>query len=194
VRRPAVPLLLLLLACGEHPGRGEVFGSLVVPSCSDGEPARFVCSEEAAAETCDAFRMDVDFFALEVSDEAAVLRLQHGGRAFAQTDGVLFQIRDVRRLRGNLGARLPVGPDKNIRGALGLFETCPDSTQNFELRGEIVFEQFGVAKGDQVAGTIHDVEVRDGRGDGPGQVLGVLQGSFDFTQRRGPPYQLFAEH
>ncbi len=191
--RPALPLLLLLsLGCAEDRGRGEVVGSLSVPDCERGEDLDEVCGVGTAPEACRAFDLGVDFFALERFGEQAVMRMQQGGRPFAKTDGLSIEIRDFRLLRGNLGRRLPVGPDSNIRAALGLFERCPDSTQNFELQGEITFSSFGVDKGDKIAGTLDFLEVRDGRGDGPGKVLGVLHGDFDFTLRKGPPYQQFS--
>jgi len=182
-------LVLALVGCGEDRGRGSLVGSLTIPDCEDGETAVFTCAADVDLDACEAFDLDPDFFALETLDEIAVLRMQKGGRAFAQTDGLLLQIRDVRRLRGNLGVRLPVGAEANIRAALGLFEMCPGSTQNFLLQGEVVFHRFGVERGDQVRGVIERLEVRDGRGTG--RVLGVLRGDFDFTLRQGPPHQQF---
>jgi hypothetical protein len=202
-------LAALALSCGEDRGEGCVVGSLVIPDCEAGETLRFTCADDVPLDECTAFDLDADFFALETLDEIAVLRMQKGGRTFAQTDGLLVQIRDVRLLRGNLGTVLPVGPSANIRAALGLFELCPDTTQNFELSGEIVFEKFGVDKGNDVRGTIKFLEVREGvrcsneRDDtGPrcnsdrlrgnhGQVLGLLHGRFDFRVRQGPPHQQF---
>ncbi len=184
-------LVLMLCACGEDAGRGAIVGTLTVPDCENGQTERFDCGDDVPADRCEAFDLNADFFALETFERSAVLRIQRGGRAFAQNDGVLLQIRDVRRLRGNLGVSLPVGPEANIRGALGLFETCPDTTQNFELQGEVVFERFGVDKGDEVVGRVLWLEVRDGRGGGPGQVLGLLRGGFDFKLRKGPPHQRF---
>ena len=79
-------------------------------------------------------------------DNSAWLRLQAGGSDFALTDGLLLQIRDTSVARA-LGETMPIGQDENIRGALGLFETCAGSTQNFELTGQVVFDRFGVSKG-----------------------------------------------
>lgn len=210
-RRTATCLVaaFVLVSCGEDRGEGCVVGSLTIPDCEDGEALKFTCADEVEPNMCSAFDLDADFFALETLGEIAVLRMQKGGRTFAQTDGLLVQIRDVRLLRGNLGAVLPVGPGANIRAALGLFELCPDTTQNFELSGEIVFDEFGVEKGDDVKGTIKFLEVREGvrcsnergetaarcnsdrlRGD-QGQVLGLLRGAFDFRVRQGPPHQQF---
>lgn len=183
-------LASLVAACGEDPGDGRVVGALTVPDCN-GRALERVCPAEVAPESCEAFDLGVDFFTLEVADQRAVIRLQEGGQFFAKTNGLLLEIRDVRQLRGNLGAPLPVAPNANIRGALGLFERCPETTQNFELQGEVVFERFGVAKGDRVAGRLVRLEVRDGRGEGSSRLLGVLHGDFDFTIRRGPPHEAF---
>ncbi|MCB9538041.1 MAG: hypothetical protein H6704_17445 [Myxococcales bacterium] len=192
--RRLLPIVIVLLcgACAEDRGRGRVVGSLMVPEC-DGDGALDArCAAGVDPLECEAFDLEVDFFAVETFEESAVIRVQRGGLAFAQTNGVLLEIRDVRLLRGELGRPLAVGPERNIRAALGLFDRCPDATQNFELRGEVTFTAFGVGKGDAVQGRIDRLEVRDGRSEGPGTVLGVLHGDFDFTLRRGPPYQQFA--
>jgi hypothetical protein len=125
--------------------------------------------------------------------DAARLSLQEGGRPFGLVDGLTFQIADVRQLRGRLGQSIPVGPNANVRAALGLFDRCPDTTQNFTLTGAVTFTRFGVERGDRVTGTIDRLEVRDGRptNGSAGPVLGLLRGDFDFILRVGPPYQRF---
>jgi hypothetical protein len=86
-----------------------------------------------------------------------------------------------------------VGPDQNIRAALGLFDRCPDSTQSFLVTGTVRFTAFGLKQDDSIAGTIERLEVRDARPEqAVGQVLGVLHGDFCFTVRRGPPYEQFS--
>ncbi len=178
--------------CAEHQGVGHVQGSLTVPGCDDDADLDARCAASVDPLACTAFDLGVDFFTVEGLEPVAVIRMQRGGEPFAQTDGLLLEIRDARLLRGNLGAPVPVGPDENVRAALGLFARCPDATQNFELSGEVTFDAFGVGKGDAVRGTIDRLEVRDGRTESPGRVLGVLHGDFDFTLRKGPPYQRFA--
>lgn len=193
-RAPALALLALaaLAGCTDYIEEGTIQGSLVVPDCEDDEEVRFTCAGDAL-EDCDAFRLDIDFFALDFLGDQATLSLQEGGRPFGQADGLALQIRDVRQLRGRLGQSIPVGPNGNVRAALGLFDRCPDSTQNFALTGTVTFTRFGVDRGDRVTGTIERLEVRDGRAaDGrPGPVLGLLRGDFDFILRVGPPYQRF---
>lgn len=181
-----LPALMCVVSCSEDSGSGTVQGSLVIPDCEDGNAADFSCIEPA---DCTAFDLEPDFFALETTGDTAEIRLQKGGRAFAETDGLLLQIRDVRQLRGNLETRLPVGPSANVRAALGLFELCPDSTQNFELIGDVIFECFGLEFEDRIKGRLEDIEVRDGRGTG--RVLGRISVEFDFTVRKGPPHQQF---
>lgn len=182
----------LLVGCTDYIEEGTLVGSLVVPDCEGGEGARFTCLD-TALEDCDAFRLDIDFFALDFLGDAARLSLQQGGRPFGLADGLTFQIADVRQLRGRLGQSIPVGPNANVRAALGLFDRCPDTTQNFTLTGAVTFTRFGVERGDRVTGTIDRLEVRDGRPtDGSaGPVLGLLRGDFDFILRVGPPYQRF---
>ena len=181
-----------VLSCGDDTGSGRVFGSLYVPDCIDGEPRDYSCPTSVSVENCQEFDLGVTFFAVQVyPDESAKLRLQNGGSDFALTDGLVFHLRDARELRGRLGERLPVGDTENIRAALGLFERCQGSTQNFEITGSIMFEEFGVAKGDRIKGRVTGLEIRDGRGDTVGTVLGFLQGKFDFNVRLGPPYQRF---
>ena len=185
---------LAAVSCGDARMAGSIFGSLEIPDCVDGEPRTYTCPSSVAIEDCRAFALEVTFVAMQVyPDNSARLRLQAGGSDFALTDGLLLQIRDTRLLRGALGETMPIGQDENIRGALGLFETCAGSTQNFELTGQVVFDRFGVSKGDRVTGTIRGIEIRDGRGLGAGTVLGFLQGNFDFDVKLGPPYQRFQE-
>jgi hypothetical protein len=185
--------LLSLLAggCGEDLGTGEIVGSLVVPDCeSRGDEERWVCAPDVPADRCEAFDLGVDFFALEHFEDSAVIRMQEGGQDLATTDGLLIEIRDVRLLRGQLGQGLEIGPRRDIRAALILSDTCPESTQSFDLRGRIVFTDFGIDKGDRVAARIEELVVRDAR---TGALLGRLRGSFEFTLRRGPPYQRFID-
>ncbi len=185
-------LVLLALApltgCGDDEGEGRVVGSLVVPACDDGEDRDYTCEADVALEACDAFQLTFDFFALDRLDDAVRINLQQGGRPFGLADGLLIQIRDVRQLRGRIGQSLPIGRTTNVRAALGVFDRCPDTTQNFELTGSMTFTRFGVESGDRVSGTLDRLEVRDGRA---GEVLGFLRGDFDFTVRVGPPYQRF---
>ncbi len=194
----ALPWGLLLVAplggCGEDRGQGEIVGSLRVPDCRLDEPLEAVCPPSVPLEACEAFDLGSNFFALDLVDRMGRMRIQEGGRSFAQTDGVLLEIRDVRVIRGRLGEPIPVGPDAEVRAALGLFDRCPDSALGFDLRGTVVFDAFGVHKGDAVRGRIERLEVRDARGEEgrPGAILGLLRGDFDFRLRRGPPYQQFS--
>ncbi|MBU0553655.1 hypothetical protein KKF91_04335 [Myxococcota bacterium] len=185
----ALSLSLLLGACGEPLSTGQVQGRLLVPDCAEGKPRRYECDPSGDPGSCAAFSLDPDFFSLELSEERAVIRLQRGGRPFGEVDGFLLEIRDIRALRGQLQRPLLLGPEENIRGALGLFEACPDSTQNFTLRGEVRFERFGLSRGDRVKGSLLWIEVRDGRD--ASQALGQLRGDFDFEILRGPPFETF---
>lgn len=194
VRALALLLPTLLAACAEDPGTGRVAGSLSVPACEAGEPLEATCPPEVPAESCEAFDLQADFFALEPYGEGVLMRFQKGGRILALTDALVLTIGDHRLLRGNLGRSLPVGPDENIRGALGLFHICPDSTQSYAIHGLVRFDAFGVDKNDEVRGVLERLEVRDGRSEGGvGQLLGVLHGHFDFQVHKGRPYQPFAE-
>lgn len=181
----------LLFACAEDTGDGRVVGWLTVPDCEGSKALSKTCDGDLS--TCEAFDLEVDVFALESSGDLAIIRLQRGGRTFARTDGLILELRDVRQLRGNLNQRQRVGPNEDVRAALGLFDTCPDATLNFELSGEIQFTKFGLARGDVIAGEIISLEVRDGRAEGAADILGQLRGDFDFTVRSGPPYQQFVE-
>ncbi len=187
-------LLSGLAGCSEDVASGEVYGSLFVPDCVDGQSRDFSCPDSVSVEMCEAFDLDVTFFAFQIyPDHSAKLRLQKGGSDFALTDGLVFQIGDTRQLRGRLGERIPVAQGENIRAGLGLFERCQGSTQNFELTGTIIFERFGIDKGDRIKARLVGLEVRDGRGGGAGMVLGFLQGKFEFDVHLGPPYQRFQE-
>lgn len=182
-----------LLACSDSAGVGRVVGSITVPDCTNDEPLVRRCGPDVAGEDCSRFDLEVDFFAAESTGKGALVRLQRGGRNLSLADGLIIEVRDVRKLRGKLGEPLAVGPDQNIRAALGLFDRCPDSTQSFLVTGVMRFTAFGLAQNDTVAGTIERLEVRDGRPErGVGQVLGVLHGDFRFTVRKGPPYEQFS--
>jgi hypothetical protein len=181
-------------SCGQETSSGWVRGSLTIPQCVDGTTKRYQCAESVPQIDCEAFDLRADFFALQVyPDHSAKLRMQWGGAELSTTDGLVLEIRDTRLMRGQLAEAVPVGLEENIRAGLGLFRSCPDSTQNFQLIGTIVFSRFGVNTGDRVAGVIDGLEVRDGRNGEPGVVLGYLHGNFDFEIQAGPPYQRFQQ-
>ncbi len=180
---------LLLLSCVEPPGSGQIQGSLNIPGCEDGEELSYQCDLNTPVEECSAFRLDPDFFSLELEDEHALIRIQKGGRRFGEVDGLLLEIQDIRRLRGNLERSISIKPQGEIRASLLLFERCRDSTQSFQLQGELRFLRFGVEDGDQITGELLWLEVRDGRR--VEHLLGVLRGEFDFEVRRGPLYTSF---
>lgn len=194
LRAAAMLTPLLLAGCGDDIGSGVIVGSLEIPGCVDGETAAYVCAEDVPLDACEALRLEFDFFALDQLGDAARLTMQRGGQILGRTDAVMFEVRDLRQLRGRLGRSIPVGPDKNVRVGLALFELCPDSTQSFAISGSVVFDALGVERGDRVAGRVERLEVRDGRSaDGrPGQVRGFLRGEFDFVLQVGPPYQRFS--
>ena len=180
----------VLTACRSESGNGEVTGFLTVPGCLVAPAGAEACTggETDDPAVCNSFDLDPGFFTLEREGDQAILRLQSGGGDFAQEDGLLLHLADVSLVRGRLGQPMAVGPEEPLRAALALFERCPGATESFELRGSITFEDFGVRKGDRVAGTLNELLVRDGR---TGALLGRLHGNFDFTVRRGPPYRRF---
>lgn len=190
MRVRALLVSLALAACGQEAGQGDVTGFLTVPGCLTAPEGAETCSggEGDAPDVCESFDLDPGFFTLNVMDGQAVLRMQNNGEDFARGDALILHLVDVTRIRGRLGEPLAVGPEEAIRGALVLFETCPEANENMELRGTVTFESFGVAKGDRVAGTLDELLVRDGR---TGALRGRLHGDFDFTVRRGPPYRRF---
>lgn len=189
----AIAIALAAFGCSDDIGSAEIVGSLIVPDCEDGAASSYVCAD-VPLDVCDALKLEFDFFALDQLGDAARLTLQRGGQILGRTDSLMFEIQDLRLLRGRLGQSIPVGADANVRVGLGLFELCPDTTQSFEIAGSVVFDALGVERGDRVAGRIERLEVRDGRSaDGrPGPVLGFLRGTFDFTLQVGPPYQRFS--
>ncbi len=186
-------LMIVLPACDDADADGRIVGALEIPDCNDGRPLSFSCGE-TFDESCTAFNLNSDFYALQVYDDnSATLRIQRGGAGFAVSDGLMFDIDDVRLIRGALEKPLSVGPDENIRVGLGLFNLCPDSTQNFAVTGTVNFTNFGLDKGSRIRGELGRLEVRDGRGARPGEFLGFLTGYFDFTVQTGPPYQIFPQ-
>ena len=189
----AAALVLITAGCSDSAGTGEVVGSLIVPDCSKDGALRVGCAPDVPSGQCEAFSLGVDFFSAESTGKGALVRLQRGGRNLSLTDGLILEVGDVRALRGTLGAPQAVGPDRNIRAGLGLFDRCPDSTQSFLVTGVVRFNAFGLNQDDTISGVIERLEVRDGRPErGVGQVLGVLHGAFEFTVRKGPPYEQFS--
>ena len=180
-----------LAGCGRESGRGELTGFLSVPGCMESPPGAEACTGAATdePEVCESFRLWTEFFTLETVGDQAVLRFQGGGEDFAREDGLVLHLLDATRVRGGLDAPLSVGPEAPVRGALNLFERCPEATESLELQGLVTFSEFGVHKGDRVAGTLDELIVRDAR---TGALRGRLRGEFDFTVRRGPPYRRFA--
>lgn len=179
-------------ACADDAGTGRVVGSLAVPDCASDGALKVECAPDVPTGDCEAFSLGVDFFAAEATGKGGLIRLQRGGRNLSLTDALIFEVRDTRKLRGALNAPQAVGPDQNIRAALGLFDRCPDSTQSFILTGLVTFDAFSLERGDRITGVIERLEVRDGRPErGVGEVLGVLHGEFDFKVLKGPPYQQF---
>ncbi|MCK6571850.1 hypothetical protein L6V77_12240 [Myxococcota bacterium] len=179
-----------LAGCAQEQGSGSLTGFLSVPGCVMAPAGAEACTgaETDPPEICEHFDMHPNFFTLETAADDAVVRMQYGGEDFARADGLQLHVRDVRGLPGRLGVPLAVGPDEPVRGALDLFERCPEGTESLELRGRVTFESFGLHKGDRVSGTIDELLVRDAR---TGALRGRLHGDFDFTVRRGPPYRRF---
>lgn len=164
-----------------------------MPDCAEDGALKVDCAPDTPSGECEAFSLGVDFFAAETTGKGGLIRLQRGGRNLSLTDALILEVRDVRMLRGEMGETQAVGPDQNIRAALGLFDRCPASTQSFQLTGLVRFNAFSLERGDRISGVIERLEVRDGRPErGVGEVLGVLHGEFDFNVRKGPPYQQFS--
>jgi len=179
-----------LAGCAQEQGSGSVTGFLAVPGCVTAPVGVEACTGATTdpPDICEHFDMRPNFFTLEAAADDAVVRMQHGGADFARADGLQLHVRDVRGLPGRLGVPLAVGPDEPVRGALDLFDRCPEGTESLELLGTVTFESFGLSKGDHVSGTIDELLVRDAR---TGALRGRLHGDFDFTVRRGPPYRRF---
>lgn len=188
----------VLTACGVDLGSGSVTGSLLIPQCDGDTPKAYTCADDGPA--CDAFHLDVDFPSLETFERRAVIRLQHGGRALALSDGLAIEIPDVDQLP--LGVPVPVlrrraagspaAAEEGVRVALAVFERCPNTRQSFALEGHVVFSAFGTDSGDRVAGAFDGdgLAVFDGR---DGARLGTLRGTFDFKVARGGTHQRFTD-
>lgn len=181
----------LMTGCVDVPGTGNVLGWLDLQDCTPDTKLTEVCDAEIADLECSAFDLGANFFALELfSEYSAKVRLQRGGASFIKTDGIVLDFRDIRALRGRLGAPIAVGADQDVRAALILGQRCPSSTQSLELSGELVVSHFGTEVGDRIAGEILFLEVRDGREPLAG-LIGVLRGGFDFVFRKGAPFEQF---
>jgi hypothetical protein len=159
--------------------------------CKGGEGAQWTCSDPAAT-ACAAFEIEVDYLSLETFGDRAVVRLQHGGRPQAQADSLSFDVRDVSAVRSQLGEAIALSDDGPVRGALGLFDRCPDSAASLRLDGAVVFEAFGTKAGDRVVGRFDNLVVVDRR-DPLAPPLGTLSGSFDFEVVKGTIHQRFVD-
>jgi hypothetical protein len=177
---------VMLIACGAENDRGALEGALQVPGCiesSDDECRR------APTEACAPFELGFGFFAVEVLGERVVVRMQSDGLDVAHIDGLHLAFDDLAALENSLGETIGLGKDGPGRASLLLFDRCPEANSAMDVTGEVVFTHFGVKKGDRVAGRFTSLVVTDAR---EGEALGALTGAFDFTVRRGPPYQRFA--
>ena len=89
-------LALTVIGCASEPTFGRVYGSLEIPDCDEDKAQDRTCSEDVPRDQCEAFDLEVTFFALQFyPDNSAKLRFQAGGSDFALTDGLLFDIRDT---------------------------------------------------------------------------------------------------
>ena len=184
-------VVFCLVSCTQVSGEGSVNGWLTIEDCGPSSSIIRRCAEQNVNETCSAFDLGTDFYALELFDErSGKLRLQRGGAALQLTDALVLEFKDIRDLRGRLGEPLPIGQEQSIRAALILGQSCPESTESLMLTGEIIMTHFGTEVGDRIAGEIAFIEVRDGR-DTLNSLLGVLQGYFDFRYRKGSPFEQF---
>lgn len=172
-----------LSGCADE-GEGALYGSLTIPECEPGERRVFECAE--GASECRAFDLDPDFFSMDVTEDEAFIRIQHGAFYPPDVDGLFIQIRDRDAL--TVGAPMPIGTEDAVRVGMHLGETCPDGRQSLLFSGELVLSHFGTGSGDRVAGRIDPLIVTDGR---DGEALGSLVVEFDFEYRLGTPHQPF---
>jgi hypothetical protein len=185
-RRLGLVGALALVSCGSENDQGELAGALQVPGCIESSDAE---CRRAPTQECAPFDLGFGFFAVEVLGERVVVRMQSDGLDVAHIDGLHLAFDDLATLRSGLGKAIGLGDGGPGRASLLLFDRCPEANSAMEVTGEVVFTHFGVEKGDRVAGRLTSLVITDARG---GEALGALTGTFDFTVRRGPPYQRFA--
>ena len=100
LRRWVMLFFCTLVGCVNVSGEGAVVGWLDIEDCGPAESFEAVCSEEVPDLECSAFDLGADFFALELFDErTGKLRLQRGGSALHQTNGLVIEFMDIRNLR-----------------------------------------------------------------------------------------------
>jgi len=196
-------LALLLGACSTGAGDGRVWGSLDLPSCGVED---------------DEYDMEVDFFAADYFDNTLQIRLQHGGKDQAFSDGVVIVVRDVAAVADALGDPLLIelepdvesfaeaGPeigypettwDSPARVTLYLNETCPENHFAFtDGAGEITFSRIYVPdETKRIAGSFRLEFIDPREWEEPGELgpYAELFGEFEFNYNRGTPAQTFPQ-
>ncbi|MFN3202243.1 MAG: hypothetical protein ACE366_27815 [Bradymonadia bacterium] len=178
-------LMVMVLASGcDNNSSGDVFGSLTIPECEDGETRALTCAE--GVSDCRAFDLDPDFFTMDVTGDQAFIRIQKGSYYPPDVDGLFIQIRDTDALVIGDNA---IGMEENVRVGLHLGDTCPGGRHSLAFSGTLALQSFGTGSGDRVQGSISPLQVSDGRS---GEALGQLTVRFDFEYALGSPHQPFS--
>lgn len=178
-------VLVVASACSVGDGVGEAKGTIDVPECGlEGN-----------------FDLDPDFFGAEFFDDGLTITMQDGGDYQVKSDGILFEVPDVRDADDRLGVPLPVRFDPDaplselegvVRASLYLNDRC-DKDEQVGLvgtNGQVTFVSIGegaIDEADHVEGSFAiDFEEPAGHGG-----TASLQGFFRFRYTRGRPAQRF---
>lgn len=190
-------------ACSTGAGDGRVWGALELPGCGVED---------------DSYDMEVDFFAADYFDNTLQIRLQHGGKGQAFSDGLMIVVRDVKEVSRSLGEPQVIevepdvetfieeGPDVGYpettwdspaRVTLYLNDTCPDNHLAFtDGAGEITFTRIYLPdESKRIAGAFHleFVDLREWEEPGDTGPRAELYGEFEFNYTRGSPAQTFPQ-
>lgn len=178
-------VVAVIAACSVGDGVGEATGTISVPECDlEGD-----------------FDLGPDFFGAEFFEDGLTITMQESGDYQVKSDGLLFEVSDVRGADDRLGVPLPVvyDPDAElselvgvVQASLYLNESCDRDAQVglVGTSGQVTFVSIGegtIDEDDHVEGSF-EIGFEEPSGHGG---TAQLEGFFRFRYTRGRPAQRF---
>jgi len=195
---------------------------ITLSSCSVGEGEGTIRSDWLVAADCfeGPFDLQPSFFGASPFRNTLDIRIQHGAEVQELSDGLKILVRDVEKVRSNLGVPLRVGlppavtppgvpmtPDPDpplVNATLYLHRTCNEqNTALYGIGGQITFTSIfngnpiEKSSAERLTEAFLEIEVADPRDQPPGggpipaEKVSIVRGHFRFFFERGQPAQLF---